>query len=173
MRGLDTLSKARRAYYLIVNALESLNNPLYLSRRFSWLYWKIYDLTWSRSYWLFSNPIARSSILLSVVGYAIFLSDLVVNNYGFDAISSKQRSVLGFDSREKLVLIYFGILFISFARGIFLLRRPNTIKLGPSQSEWVAFGLREFTYGDFLRLHGDIQHNQHRTLYGKYYTDDW
>ncbi len=153
-------------------ALQSLENPLYLSKRFPWLYWKIYDFKWSNYVWLLDNTLARFSPAASAAGYLIYLNDFLVKEFGFEFVTRGGGSAFGLDIRVKLAMIYFGLIFVAIGRVIYLARRPNVIRFGPTLSEWVAFGLQNFVFSDYLNMHGEIQ-NGHRTLYGKYYTDDW
>jgi hypothetical protein len=87
-------------------------------------------------------------------------------------VTNGADSVFGLNMRAKLSLIYFGLVLVAIGRAIYLTRRPHVIKYGPHQSDWVAFGLQNFVYSDYLSMHEAIQGN-HRTLYGKYYSDDW
>lgn len=162
-----------RPLYFFRKSLQSLENPTYLSKRWPWLYWKIYEFSWDRFYWIFNNNLAKVSILASAAGYLLFLNDILLENFEFTVITDNGSSVLGLSTRSKLALIYFGLILIALGRLIYLWRRPHSIKLGPSLCQWVNFGLREFTYSAFLGLHHEIRQNQHRTLYGKYYDDDW
>ncbi len=159
--------------FQIRSALKSLENPTFLSRRTPWLYWRVYNFSWSSYYWIFNNNLSKASILASAAGYLLYLNDFLLNDFGFGVITSNYSSVIGIDTRSKLAMIYFGLIFIAAGRVIFLLRRPSSIRFGPSQNAWVNHGLNEFTYYDFHRLHGDIRENGHRTLYGKYYDDEW
>jgi hypothetical protein len=153
-------------------ALRSLENPLYLSKRFKWLYWKIYGFTWSNYVWLLDNTLARFSPAASAAGYLIYLNDFLVTKFGFEFVTRGEGSAFGLDIRLKLAMIYFGLIFVAMGRGIYLARRPNVILHGPMLSDWVAFGLQNFVFSDYSIMHHEIQ-NGHRTLYGKYYTDTW
>jgi len=157
----------------LVQASKCLENPLFLSKKFSWLYWRIYNFSWKNWFRVFENPLANASILASVVGYFIYLNDYVVNEFGFEMVTKNTTSVLGIDLRQKLYLIYFGLMLIACSKMIYLWRRPFAIRFGPSVQQWVAHGLSEFTFRDFQTLSSEIDHRGHRTLYGKYYTDDW
>jgi len=159
--------------YRIHQVLRSLENPIFLSKRFSWLYWKVYNFSWQSWYRVFENPLANSSILASGVGYFIYLNDFIAGRFGFNFVTNETASVLGIDLRQKLYFIYFGLMAIAFSRLIYLWRRPWAIRCGPSLSQWVSYGLSEFTFRDFQALDSEINHHGHRTLYGKYYSDDW
>lgn len=157
----------------VKHVLQSLENPTYLSRRYSWLYWRIYGFSWQDYYKLFDNPLARASVLATFVGYLIFLNDVITEHVGFEFVTANASSILGLDLRTKLHFIFFGLLLISIGRLWYLWRRPNALRLGPSLQEWVNAGISQFTYFDFVRLYEDIETNGHRTIHGKYYTDDW
>lgn len=159
--------------YRVRAALKSLENPLFLSKRFPSLYWKIYKLSWKDYLWIFENPISKASPVASAAGYLVYLNDILVREMGFEFISANNSSVIGLDFRMKLMLVYFGLVLLAIARLIYLARRPHSISHGPDLSSWVDYGMHNFTFTDFLSFHDDIQVNQHRTLYGKYYTDDW
>ncbi|MEX0316993.1 MAG: hypothetical protein AB3N21_03530 [Ruegeria sp.] len=160
--------------FSISQKLKFLENPVALSKKWPWLYWRIYNFSWKDYFWIFDNKLSKASILASAAGYLLYLNDILIHNgFGFEGITNNFTSVFGLDTRQKLSLIYFGLILISLSRLLFLWRRPNSIRLGPDLSSWVIHGLREFTFYDFNELHGDITYNTHRTLYGKYYTDDW
>lgn len=151
----------------------SLNNPLWLSKHASWLYWRVYGFSWSSYIGVLDNPATRASLPATAVGYAIYLNDIAVENFGFSLATKDTQSVLSLSTLDKLYLFYFGALLVALGRVVYLLGRPRVIKKGPSLEEWVAYGMSEFTAADFFRLYSDIEENGHRTPYGKYYTDDW
>lgn len=122
---------------------------------------------------MFENKLAQSSIYASVIGYAIYLNDIVVTRLSFDEITTSYRSVLGFSSLNKLHLLFFGLLLLALARGLYLLRRPLVIRFGPSEVEWVNFGLTNMTFKNYREFHSEIRNHEHRTHMGKYYDDDW
>jgi len=157
----------------INRALRSLENPTYLAKNWTWLYWRVYKFSWADYYRLFDNQLANASIMVTFVGYVIFLNDFLTEHFGFKFITGNSSSFLGFDILTKLHLLFFGLLFISLSRILYLWRRPNTIRHGPSETDWVNFGMVHFTFKDFFQLYDSIETGQHRTLYGKYYTDDW
>lgn len=151
----------------------SFDNPNWMNKYSKFLYWRIYDFSWEGWHCLFNNALARRSTIASFIGYLIILNDLVASELGFEFILNGSNSILNLNTRTRLHLLFFGLLFIAFARLIFLWARPHVIKFGPSLHEWVNFGLREFTFTDFQRMHGAIREKGHRTGYGKYYDDDW
>jgi hypothetical protein len=153
--------------------LTSLENPLFLSKRLPRLYWAIYRFSWSDYVWLLDNNLSRYAPVASAAGYLIYLNDLLTEKYGFDFVTEGQASTFGLDTRSKLVLIYFGLTSVALGRLLYLWRRPFVIRRGQSLSEWVSFGLQNFVYSDYLSMHESIQVRGHRSLYGKYYTDDW
>lgn len=150
-----------------------LENPTFLSKKYPWLYWKIYHFSWKTFFPIFENKIAQLSPMASAAGYLVYLNDMLTDRFGFEFITGGSSSILGLETRDKLIFVYFGLMAIALGRLIYLWRRPQCLKKGPSQENWVAYGLREFTYGDFKSLYDDIELNQHRTQYGRYYTDDW
>lgn len=159
--------------FLISKFLKSFENPIWLSEKWPWLYWKIYNFSWSNYYFLFENSLAKAALPSSAVGYFIYLNDFIAQELGFDWITSGTASVLGVSPKTKLYLLYFGLLFITFSRLLYLWKRPHSLARGPSLEAWTEYGLREFTYSDFLQLNHEINANGHRTRYGKYYDDDW
>jgi hypothetical protein len=166
MHQLKLLFKIRRV-------LKSFENPTFLAKRTKWLYWMIYNFSWDGFYWIFDNKLAKSSVFASTVGYLIYLNDIVLENFGFSVIANSTESFFGIDTRSKLVMIYFGLILVAIGRLVYLWRRPHTLRFGPGLQTWVAYGLANFTFGEFQTLHQDIRVNGHRSTYGKYYDDDW
>ena len=156
----------------IRRSLKSLENPTFLANRWTWLYWRVYRFSWANYLILFENSVSRISLFFPVVGYLILLSDQAAEVISFHDLSGS-TTVFGLSMRERLILLYFGLVLIALSRVIYLWRRPHTIHLGPTEVRWVNYGLKEFMYINFLRMHQDIEENGHRTTYGKYYTDDW
>lgn len=152
---------------------ELFDNPNWIHKYSKFFYWRIYNFSWERWHRLFNNALAKNSTLASFIGYLIVLNDLVASELGFEFILNGSNSVLNFNTRTRLHLLFFGLLFIALARLIFLCARPHVIKFGPTLHEWVNFGLREFTFIDFQSMNGEIRAKGHRTIYGKYYDDDW
>lgn len=150
-----------------------LENPLFLSKYLPFLYWKVYDLSWISFYPIFESQISRYSPWASCAGYFVFLSDALVKHLGFKFITDGASSAFGLSIEDKLILIYIGSISLTIRRIIYLTGRPGPIKYGPDQAAWVKFGLENFTFGDFQGMHHDIRENGHRTIYGKYYDDDW
>ncbi len=159
--------------FRIRRIFRSLENPTFLSRKWPALYWAVYNFSWSTWYSIFENGLSKISPLATVAGYSIIFNDILVKDFGFKFITGNATSVLGLDVRTKLVCLYFGLVFLAAGRMIYLLRRPMSISSGPDLASWVSYCLKNFTFSDFLQLHNDIRQNQHRTLYGKYYDDDW
>lgn len=151
--------------------MDSLENPTFIKKP-KWLYWAIYHFSWSDWFWLFENRIAKASPFASAVGYLIYLNDYVSEQFGFDFVT-QGISVIGLSGRQKLLMVYFGLVFLAIARLIYLWRRPTSIRFGPTAQEFSNYTMANFTFSDFLSLYQDIEQNGNRTLYGKYYTDDW
>jgi hypothetical protein len=157
----------------IKRLLRSFENPLWLHKRSAWLYWRVYNFSWSGWYWVFENRIAKISPMASAVGYFIYLNDILVERFGFEEITGNTASVLGLSLTTKLSLVYFGLLLVAAGRVLYLFRRPNSIRYGPDLAAWVNRGIRECTFSDFNGFHQDIRANSHRSPYGRYYDDDW
>ncbi len=150
-----------------------LNNPSSLFTICPNAYFVIYNFSWDKWIFIFENRISRVALLFTGIGYFILLNDYVTSEIGFKNITDGKNSVLTISNDAKLRFLYFGSLLIALGRLIYLWKRPSSIKFGPDLSSWVHYGFTELTYSDLHAMNDQIDTKGHRTLYGKYYTDDW
>jgi hypothetical protein len=73
----------------------------------------------------------------------------------------------------RLQLIYLGLIFLGVGNFVYRLKRPHVLRFGQDQFEYVDFALRNFTYRNYIDIHGSIRHEGHFTLDGKYYDSEW
>ncbi len=158
---------------LLMRVDRFLRNPQPLAKSYNWLYWRIYNLNWEKFLPLLDNRISQLAPLSSIVGYLIYLNDILTEHMGFNLVTGSEASTLGLSFRNKLILIYIGLLLIAIGRFLFLWRRPNVIRFGPSREQWCDHAMKTLTAQDFFSFHQDIRQNGHRTLYGKYNDNDW
>lgn len=125
-----------------------------------------YNFGWSDYIYLFDGWSARSAAIVPVIGYLIIFNDGISNHLSFNNIAGPEDGYL--NSKERLKLIYFGLIGLGVSSILYRIRRPYIFKLGTDEFEYVERGLRHFIAPDYIDLHHTIRNEGHYTRHGKY-----
>jgi hypothetical protein len=150
--------------------------PISFSQKVSLRWYKFkYNFGWSNYAWLFENWIARSTFLVPFLGYLVLFNDEIANLVKFETIANETALNFGLSSKDRLRLIYLGLLLLSVAQASYLFFRPSLLRFSSDIRGFVDYGLTYFTFGDFLALHDTIGYSGSGPVsgYGDYSTSEW
>jgi len=143
----------------------------------SWirLKWDIlsYNFSWDQFTWYLNGNVAKAARFVPIVGYLVIFNDYVTDQITFQNLTNEVQSTLFLDPDVRLRFIFFGFLFLAAATAIYVLMRPDTIKIGERLEEFSAYYLKQVPSHVFRRLHQEIRQEEHWAPDGKYYDDDW
>lgn len=89
-----------------------------------------YNFQWSNYTYLFSGNIAKFSLYISMLGYAVLFNDSVAQYLNFKQVTSPKVDTLFLSTEARIRFLYFGFVLLGIAEGTYLLFRPFAIKLG-------------------------------------------
>ena len=94
--------------------------------------WSIfcYNFHWADYSGLFTGNLARVSAFVPLLGYLIIFNDGISQHLTFEKLAPKSAEITFFSGQMRLRLIYFGLIFLGVAELIYLMRRPQVMKLG-------------------------------------------
>jgi hypothetical protein len=112
---------------------------------------------------------------IPIVGYLILFNDSIADHISFERLASGHDSALGLSASSRLKLIYLGLLFVGTASLAYRWRRPWPMRLADNEFDYVERGLKNFSIGTYIQLHGLIRHSDMDpyTTHGKYYDSEW
>lgn len=132
-----------------------------------------YNFGWSDYVWLIDGWVARCAVAVPILGYLILFNDFVTKHISFNILADENFRSFGLENALRLQLIYFGLIFLGLSNVIYRFKRPYLMKFGKNEMEYANTALSFFTYAEFLHIHQRIRDRGHRSLYGKYYDNDW
>lgn len=142
-------------------------------------YWRMrwgiftYNYGWSKYVILFDGWIAKCAMAVPIVGYLILFNDSISQHLSFNKLADENTLRFGLSSLARLKFIYFGLIFLGSANILYRIRRPFVLRIGTNQFDYVEKGLVHFTVSTYIDINGDIRHNGHHTLHGKYYDAEF
>jgi hypothetical protein len=132
-----------------------------------------YNYGWSKYVILFDGWIAKCAMAVPIVGYLILFNDSISQHLSFNKLADENTLRFGLSSITRLKFIYFGLIFLGSANILYRIRRPFVLKIGTNQFDYVEKGLVHFTVSAYIDINGDVRHNGHYTLHGKYYDAEF
>lgn len=132
-----------------------------------------YNYRWSDYTSLIDGRLARLSLAIPIVGYLIIFNDYIAQHISFNILTSDNDISWGLSSLLRLKLLYLGLVIIGSANIVYYLRRPHSLKLGRTETDYINYGLRYFGVYNFITIHNMIRTKGHLTMAGKYYDSEY
>jgi hypothetical protein len=132
-----------------------------------------YNYRWSDYVWLLDGWVAKLSLAVPLLGYAILFNDTVAQHIAFDRLANENTLHFGLSSSARLKLMYFGLVFVGLANILFRIRRPFVLRRGRGPEEFVKNSLETFTAREYISINDDISRGETYTQYPKYYVADF
>ena len=132
-----------------------------------------YNFGWSDWTKYVDGWIPRLSLSVPIVGYLILFNDTIAEALEFAHLTNHGVETFGLGSAQRLRLIYFGLIILGISNFVYQRRKPFVFRYGTNVTDYTRTCLEMFTLGDFVQLHGQIRHEGHLTLDGKYYDSEW
>ena len=132
-----------------------------------------YNYAWSDWVAYIDGWIPRFSLFFPIIGYLILFNDQISEMIQFKQITHQNTYDWGLNATARLRFIYYGLFFLGVSNFIYRLKKPYAFRFGRDFVEYTRTALENFTFGDFVNIHGTIRHEGHLTLDGKYYDSEW
>ena len=134
-----------------------------------------YNFTWADYTAYLNGPIARTSYMIPLIGYAVIFNDYVTDNVTFSNLANEVSTTFFLNSADRVRFLFFGFIIIAAANLAYKALRPKLLKFGENQRDFNEHFLSQATAETFLQLHLKIRGDDFDplTLDGKYYDDDW
>lgn len=114
-------------------------------------YW--YNRSWHKLDTLANGPLVRLAIAIPLVGYLVIFNDAILQNLSFIQLTGRETPFI-FETKTRLRMIYFGLIFLALGNIWYLYRRPGVLTLAISPDEYVHFGIKNFVIYDFVQIFG-------------------
>lgn len=132
-----------------------------------------YNYAWSDWVGYIDGWIPRFSFFFPIIGYMILFNDQISEMIQFQRITHQITYDWGLSATTRLRFVYYGLFFLGVSNFIYRIKKPYAFRFGRDFVEYTRTALENFTYGDFVQIHGTIRHKGHLTLDGKYYDSEW
>ena len=142
--------------------------------RFRWSIFA-YNFQWSSFGFLFHGNLARVSAFIPLFGYLILFNDGISQHLTFENLAPVGMKTAVLSSASRLRLVYFGLILLGIAELIYILRRPNVMKLGKDFYSYKDRILSLSSPKYFSQIHHEIRNCDFDPLTqgGKYYDRDY
>lgn len=130
-----------------------------------------YNYCWTDYSAYIDGWIPKFSLMVPIIGYLILFNDEFVQIFEFKRITSNNFD--GLSAKDRLHLLYFGLIFLGVSNFIYRVKRPWIFVYGENIIEFTKACLESMKYGDFLAFHQTIRREEHLTQDGKYYDSEW
>lgn len=112
-------------------------------------------------------------MFVPLLGYLILFNDGLSDHLQFRNLISNPVSYQGIEEGVRLRLVYFGLIFLGVSNFVYRLRKPRSLLIGHSASEYIKNCFDFYTYSDYEDVHARIYDSKNKIIYGPTFDQLW